>query len=283
MATAEDIPRFALYGEADPFPDVIHYETISARAPVHDWRIAPHRHSHLAQLFMIEDGAAHAVTDGDAHHLTTSDILFVSTSCVHEFTFRPMTSGAVFSFPSALVGALGPSRADIATALARPFATRATGRLRAAAALLRDTAQGDGPFRVQQLVALAHSVLAIVAESQARTLKADMTPGARKLVALNEMIAARMSRGWQASDYASALSISTGHLSRLCRAATGMGASAYIERRIMEEACRNLAFTSLPISEIGYRLGYSDPSHFSKRFRAAQGKTPSDYRAGFAR
>ena len=46
----------------------------------------------------------------------------------------------------------------------------------------------------------------------------------------------------------------------------------------MGEASRLLAFTRLPMSEIGYRLGFDDPSHFSKRFRAARGLAPSAYR-----
>ena len=57
-----------------------------------------------------------------------------------------------------------------------------------------------------------------------------------------------------------------------------MGAKAYIEQAVMGEASRLLAFTRLPMSEIGYRLGFDDPSHFSKRFRAARGLAPSAYR-----
>ena len=47
----------------------------------------------------------------------------------------------------------------------------------------------------------------------------------------------------------------------------------------MEEACRLLAFTALPVSQVGYRLGYGDPSYFTRRFTRLQGQTPSAYRA----
>ena len=33
-----------------PFPDVLHCESIPARASLHDWRIAPHRHHNLHQF-----------------------------------------------------------------------------------------------------------------------------------------------------------------------------------------------------------------------------------------
>lgn len=49
----------------------------------------------------------------------------------------------------------------------------------------------------------------------------------------------------------------------------------------LTEARRLLAFTLLPVAEIGYRLGFPDPAYFSRRFRAATGESPSVYRARF--
>ena len=48
---------------------------------------------------------------------------------------------------------------------------------------------------------------------------------------------------------------------------------------VMTEACRLIAFTRLPVAEVGYRLGYADPPYFSRRFRLRMGETPSAYRA----
>jgi AraC family transcriptional activator of pobA len=56
----------------------------------------------------------------------------------------------------------------------------------------------------------------------------------------------------------------------------------YIEAAMMAEARRLLAFTRLQVSEVGYRLGFSDPSYFSKRFKAKEGLTPLAYKARFA-
>ena len=72
------------------------------------------------------------------------------------------------------------------------------------------------------------------------------------------------------------------HDRELCRAATGASVSRHIETARMTEARRLLAFTRLPVAEIGYRLGFSDPPYFSRRFRAVTGETPSDYRERFA-
>jgi AraC family transcriptional regulator, transcriptional activator of pobA len=91
-----------------------------------------------------------------------------------------------------------------------------------------------------------------------------------------------MADGWGAADYAAALAMTPGQLSRICRAAAGTGAAAYIETATLTEACRLLAFTRMPVAEVGYRLGYADPSYFSRRFRARLSETPTDYRARIA-
>jgi len=46
----------------------------------------------------------------------------------------------------------------------------------------------------------------------------------------------------------------------------------------MQEAKRRLAYTQEPASQIAYRLGFEDPSYFSKVFRTHAGVSPSQYR-----
>jgi AraC family transcriptional activator of pobA len=50
------IPAWSLYGESRAFPDVMHIERFTDRAAGLDWRIAPHRHLHLHQFFLIQSG-----------------------------------------------------------------------------------------------------------------------------------------------------------------------------------------------------------------------------------
>ncbi|WP_223814253.1 helix-turn-helix domain-containing protein [Roseicitreum antarcticum] len=282
MSIKNRIPAFGLYGEQGQFPDVIHIEDFSARAPLHNWQIAPHRHGQMAQVFTVDDGWLEARADDAAAQLETGDFLYIPVNCVHSLTFRPGARGAVLSLPASVVGALSPPSPQVDAALAQPRWGRVGARLGAVLAMLRQTAQGNGPFRAQQVVGMAHTVLSLLAS----------TPGARdallphhrsaRLAGLDTLISQHRAAGWTASDYARALSVSTGHLSRLCRAATGHGAAAYIEHRIMEEACRLLAFTRLPVAEVGYRLGYIDPPYFTKRFKRVRGQTPGEYRAIFA-
>jgi len=54
-----------------------------------------------------------------------------------------------------------------------------------------------------------------------------------------------------------------------------------IKNRIVLEAKRLLAHTSLTTKEIAYELGYEDPTYFSKLFKSKTNYSPSDFRTSF--
>ena len=83
----------------------------------------------------------------------------------------------------------------------------------------------------------------------------------------------------QVEDYARALGYSPRTIARATRAATGLGAKAFIDRRIVLEAKRLLAHTDLPAARIGSRLGFSDATNFLKFFHQRTGTTPGAFRA----
>jgi AraC family transcriptional activator of pobA len=83
------------------------------------------------------------------------------------------------------------------------------------------------------------------------------------------------------AEMAHALAMSPRHLSRLCKAETGMTAQRYFEAHTMREACRLLAYTGIPAQEIAYQLGFDDPSYFSRVFQRNFRISPSAYRKRF--
>jgi AraC-like DNA-binding protein len=74
--------------------------------------------------------------------------------------------------------------------------------------------------------------------------------------------------------------MSPGRFGRVFKEAAGMTLVAYVPQVRMARAVELLADTQEPISAIASRLGFSDQSHFDRRFRRWFGRTPSAYRAG---
>lgn len=68
---------------------------------------------------------------------------------------------------------------------------------------------------------------------------------------------------------------------RRFKAATGLTPNAYLQSLRVEKARGLLERTRIPVGEIGWRVGYLDPSAFSRVFRATTGLTAGDYRNRF--
>lgn len=68
------------------------------------------------------------------------------------------------------------------------------------------------------------------------------------------------------------------YLVRLFKAAVGIPPMAYLARIRVERAVGLLLHTPAPVSDIGRRVGWSDPNYFARRFRAHTGLSPTAYR-----
>ena len=62
------------------------------------------------------------------------------------------------------------------------------------------------------------------------------------------------------------------------RELVGIPPARYLRQLRVESACRMLADTDLPLSEIAERNGFASPAYLTASFRAAKGITPSEYR-----
>ncbi len=275
------IPAFNLFGETGAFPDVIHCERIWDRARLHDWAITPHRHRDMAQLFVLKRGRAQVWLDERELDLDDGGLLFVPARSVHGFRFRQGTEGLVLSFPLPVLAGGIADRAGAVPDLSRPVTGLADARVTVLCGEIQSAFAATGPYRASLLVALSHALLAAVAIIAARSDESGHPPQHRRMTEFDRLIARHMAEGWGAADYAAALAVTPGHLNRICRSALGIGATAHIETVTMTEARRLLAFTRLSVAEVGYRLGFGDPSYFSRRFRVATGESPSAYRGRF--
>jgi AraC family transcriptional activator of pobA len=79
-------------------------------------------------------------------------------------------------------------------------------------------------------------------------------------------------------EYAELLFITPNHLNAVCNEIFGKAAGEVIRDRIILEAKRLMVNRELSISEIAYKLNFSDNSYFSKFFRKYAGMPPEDFR-----
>ncbi len=79
-------------------------------------------------------------------------------------------------------------------------------------------------------------------------------------------------------EYADMLNISARTLTKYVSQSAHSSPLQIINDRIVLEAKRLLQHTSLNIKEIGYSLGFEDPSYFAKFFKRQEGIMPSEFR-----
>ncbi|MFO1215290.1 MAG: helix-turn-helix domain-containing protein [Burkholderiaceae bacterium] len=273
------IHSYGLFGETANLPDPLHIETIAARSALHDWELAPHRHARLHQLLLLRSGSGRLHLEGHALPLPAMSLVNVPPGAVHAFRFERGTQGWVATLADDLVEQLLPPSGEERRALSQG------GVFSADAALLplmtQITAEFDAaaPSRALVLQGLCTVLLAQAARAVAQAAPPPRdAPASALLRRFERLVDARLLEHPSVADCARALAVSPTHLSRVLRAATGQPASRLIDARLMREARRQLAYTSLPVTTIGYTLGFGDPAYFSRVFRRVEGLSPRAFR-----
>ncbi len=79
-------------------------------------------------------------------------------------------------------------------------------------------------------------------------------------------------------DLARLANLSPAYFTELFRQQTGCSPREYIHLLRIHRACQLLQARKLNVKEIASQLGYADPLHFSRQFKAFQGVSPTEYR-----
>ena len=85
------------------------------------------------------------------------------------------------------------------------------------------------------------------------------------------------------ASLAQSIGITPTQLNRACHQVLGHSALGVVHARLVLEAQRDLAYTTLSIKQIGLGLGFGDAGYFTRFFQRETGHTPTAWRALAAR
>jgi AraC family transcriptional regulator, transcriptional activator of pobA len=101
----------------------------------------------------------------------------------------------------------------------------------------------------------------------------------RTLVRQFKILVEKHYQTWhQVKEYAEALNVSPNYLNEVIKSSIQISAKDYIQNRLMLEAKRMTLFTHKSMKEIGFDLGFEDPSHFSKFFKSNTGQSLQEFK-----
>lgn len=109
------------------------------------------------------------------------------------------------------------------------------------------------------------------------TVTGGLAPGVKRHVLA--WIDAHLDQPLTLADLAQQAGLSEFHFARMFRQSLNMAPHQYVMQQRMAKAQNLICHSALPLTEIALACGFSSPSHFSHRVKAATGLTPSQLRA----
>jgi AraC family transcriptional activator of pobA len=283
--TRFDIPTVAFYGETDEWSTaaLLHSEPLIERSRLHAWKIRPHRHSNLLQLFWLSEGHGLARFDTDALALNAPCIAVIPERCVHEFQWSHASEGYALSIASALTQELRSSLGLSNDAFRHATVLQAGDDARYLDMLFRriqSEYSGEAQFQEAALESLVRALAVWIARhtsGEFRTSK-PASRGSIHFSRFSKLVDEHHREHWNVNEYAHALGVSPSHLNAVCHRHGGTSAKRLIQARILLAARRELAYTDKSIADVAAALGFPDASYFTRFFRRSMRMTPREFR-----
>ncbi len=243
------------------------------------FNIHAHREGHL--IFHVGGAEGRVDVDGKGCPLTGETIVAVSPWEPHNFVPSDMDAGALFFvlyvnsewFATGCGGArLRFGRSQIARTSSLDRQVR-----RAAGMVCAGERLGELDRELRSLIDESHDASwgALDGRSERPALDGATDFRVRKSIRLMQDQAGA---DIELDAVARESGLSRPHFYKLFRTQTGLTPNLFLNTILMERALDRLVRSEAPVAEIGFNLGFSSQSGFTKFFSAKVGMAPTDYR-----
>lgn len=244
-----------------------------------------HLHTEL-ELTLITHGTGTRIVGTSIESYRARDLALISPEVPHAYVSTPGTSrheAIVIQFRRDFLGGEFFSCPEFS----------AIGRLldRTGAVAFDATATESERIRVlgdlppaERTLSLLRLLTGLATDGRARPISAETTratlsqPARRRVDAVCAYLQNAYAGRVNLAEVAAVAHMSPPALSRFFRHAVGRTVTAYVTELRIAAACQLLRDSDLAVASISTRCGYDNLSNFNRRFRAATGMSPRDYR-----
>ena len=249
----------------------------------------PHRHNYYTIIWSITATGKHII-DFNEYNIESYSIFFVSPDQVHQIITDPKPTGYVILFTPEFLEK-NSIRNDFIANLKLFKKSDETPPLQPSGHMIKTLK----PFAEQMLDAF-HNKGDMYMESIGAYLKlfliecnghCSLFPGSNtqiievgKTIVKNfkTIVEQNYNRSHQVKFYADSLNVTPNYLNEVIKSSINVSAKDFIQNRLILEAKRMIVFTEKSGKEIGFDLGFEDPSHFSKFFKSNTGQSLQDFK-----
>jgi len=280
--------------EGDPECDV-HYETFGRLAEIFGRNTPAHRHSRFYQVHLLVRGSISLQLDNQAYFAEAPLVFITPPAIPHAFYSEEHTDGHVITVRQDVVRAWYASLpgqwpdvqlrepAFLPLGGAADEVRAEAARLILLAELLQQEFGGRGKGRSAAVQALGLcffiSVNRLLAGHEPATpLKRERGEDLRIFLTFCDLVELHFRDHLTLPDYAGKLAVTEARLNDVCRRMANLPSKGLVHDRLLQEARRLLRFSTTPVGELSYQLGFADPAYFSRFFTRRVGMTPSQFR-----
>jgi AraC family transcriptional activator of pobA len=285
------IPSYALYGECSElnWDNFFNMEWISYRSQRYDWNIEPHLHNSLIQVLFLQHGTAEIILNYAKHHVQAPCLVIVPAQTVHSLHYQPDSEGLTITTSQKLLESIVRQiLPDVLTLLHEPRVIPLNqGEYDDEKILelylsiqreLKIPAVGQIAMCASLFAALFIQIFRISHIAHEQSQGGSSNRKAIQIEKFLKMVEEKFRMRLSIDDYANEMGMTPGHLSRLCRIALGTSSSDIINMRVIQEAQRELVYTSKTIKQLAASLGFSDEAYFTRFFRKHVSMSPKKFR-----
>ena len=238
-------------------------------------------------ILLITGGTGWFWLDGYRHRVAPHRVLFTTPGQIRRWKVQGLNGLCLF-FPAAF---LGEFFNDSLFLHRLPYfhvpesqgslnlSGSAAGNLRRRLLAMRRELRPLKPDSAHLLRARLYEVLITLSRSFSRQRRSTALPKPHALtLRYRELVERDASQHHDVRHYARELGVSPGHLNVLCHHHLGRGAKAVIAERLSVQARRLLLYSDRSSAQVGYALGFRDPSYFGRFFRRENARSPAAFR-----
>ncbi len=247
-----------------------------------------HRHDYF-EIFMFEEGGGHHLVDFEKVPIQPRQVHFVTPGQVHQMHRSKDSRGFVLLFSEEFYH-FNRERNDFLFQL--PFFYQKTGE---PTILLSVKEFADCLQLVENMMAVfasnssqKKSVLqsylniflcqCLDSYERQRPVPVQKSPGLTLFQQFQIAVEKNFRSLHEVAGFGDLLATTPRQINECCKKYSGSSAVEFIHRRLALEAKRLLFYTDANIGEIGFELGFEDPTHFSRFVRKCTGRAPSEWR-----
>lgn len=265
----------------DRLPDMFRYDDMD--------NTLPHVHTFYEIIWFQEGGGTHSV-DFDNYEVKPNTILFLSPGQIHHFNEVTSSKGVIIKFCTNFL------REDeamddifIKYNMFNAFDSvpcyrlddTVSGRLQNLVDAIETEMKNEDAFgHIDLLRSLVKMFIIFIQRHSTHADAADISRSKsshRLFLMFRKLLEQQYRSVHTVQEYADMLGVSSKTLSKCISECSGKAPLTFINDRIILEAKRLLRFSNMIVKEVGFYLGYDDPSYFVKFFKRQTGFLPTDF------